>query len=212
MVQLPFSITNPAFTMRSNWAVSKAEKTCLEIGCSIGIFTDMLSRKHYTIAGDIDKQAIAIAKKRNTYKANVDFVLFDALLLPFKNKSISTITLIDVLEHLKNPEKVLAEATQVCSHNLLIDVPNYDFGRIFYPNMVPEHFKEPSHIQRTNLRTLNEWLSQIHFSKKTIHGSCIPMPFLFVGLSYFFEKLNKTLSIKPSVVHFQISCELIMND
>jgi hypothetical protein len=172
----------------------------------------MLSRKHYTIAGDIDKQAMTIAKKRNTYKTNVDFVLFDALHLPFKNKSIPTVTLIDVLEHLKNPEMVLAVAAQICSHNLLIDVPNYDFGRIFYPNMVPEHIKEPSHIQRTNLRTLNKWLSHIPFSKKTIHGSYIPMPFLFVGLSYFFEKLNRTFSIKPCIAHFQISCELIMID
>ena len=147
MFHLPFSITNPAFTMRSNWAVSKAEKTCLEIGCNIGIFTDMLSRKHYTIAGDIDKQAITIAKKRNTHKTNVDFVLFDALHLPFKNKSIPTVTLIDVLEHLENPEKVLAEAGQACSHNLLIDVPNYDFGRIFYPNMVPEHLRN-HHINK----------------------------------------------------------------
>lgn len=198
--------------MRSNWAVSKAEKTCLEIGCNIGIFTDILSRKHYTIAGDIDKQAITIAKKRNTNKTNVDFILLDASHLPFKNKSVPTITLVDVLEHLNTWEihPVLAEATQVCSHNLLIDVPNYDFARIFYPNMVPEHINEPSHKQRTNLKILNKWLSQIPFSKKTIHGSDIPMPFLFVGLSYFFEILNKTFSIKPSIAHFQISCELIM--
>jgi len=212
MIHIPLSITNPAFKIRSNWAVSKTKDTCLEIGCNIGILTDMLSKKHYTIAGDIDKQAIIIAKERNTHKTNVDFVLFDASHLPFKNKSVPTVTLIDVLEHLKNPEKILAEASQVCSHNLLIDVPNYDFGRIFYPNMIPEHINESSHKQRTNLKTLNKWLSQIPFSKKTIYGSYIPMPFLFVGLSYFIEKLNKTFSIKPSIAHFQISCELIMNE
>ena len=89
MFNMPFSITNPAFTMRSNWAVSKAEETCLEIGCEIGIFTDMLSRKHLTIAGDVDKHTMTIAKKINTHKANVDFVLFDALHLPSKtNQSL----------------------------------------------------------------------------------------------------------------------------
>jgi ubiquinone/menaquinone biosynthesis C-methylase UbiE len=212
MVHLPLSITNPAFTMRSYWALSKAEKTCLEIGCNIGISTDMLSKNHYTIAGDIDKQSIATAKKRNTHKNNVDFVIFDASHLPFKNKSVPSVTLIDVLEHLENPELVLAEAAQVCSHNLLIDVPNYDFSRILYPNMVPRHFNESSHKQRTNLATLSKWLSQILFSKKIVHGSYVPMPFLFLGLSYFIEKINKTFSIKPSSAHFQISCELIMNE
>ena len=211
MFHLPLSITNPAFNMRSNWALSKAEKTCLEIGCNIGIFTEMLSKKHYTIAGDIDKQAMTMAKKRNTHKNNVDFIIFDASHLPFKNKSVPTVTLIDVLEHLENPETVLAEAAQVCSHNLLIDVPNYDFSRTLYPNMVPRHFNEPTHKQRTNLSTLSKWLSQIPFSKKNIHGSYIPMPFLFLGLSYFIEKINKTFSIKPSFAHFQISCELTLN-
>jgi ubiquinone/menaquinone biosynthesis C-methylase UbiE len=172
----------------------------------------MLSRKHYTVAGDVDKQVIALAKKRNAHKANVDFILLDIVNLPFKSKSIPTVTLIDVLEHLENPEKALPEATQVCNYNLLIDVPNYDFGRVFYPNMVPEHIKEPSHIQRTNLTILNKWISQIPFSKKIIHGSYVPMPFLFVGVSYFFENLNKIFSIKPSIMHFQISCELIKSD
>jgi 2-polyprenyl-3-methyl-5-hydroxy-6-metoxy-1,4-benzoquinol methylase len=92
MVHMPLSIINPAFTMRSNWTASKAEKTCLEIGCNIGIFTDMLSRKRYTIAGDVDKKVITIAKKRNAHKTNVDFVLFDVANLPFKGKSVPTVT------------------------------------------------------------------------------------------------------------------------
>ncbi len=137
-------------------------------------------------------------------------MLLDALNLPFKKKSFPTVTLIDVLEHLENPEKALAEATNVCSYNILIDIPNYDFAKNLYPNMVPEHFKEPSHKQRSNLKTLNSWLSQVSFSRMSIHGSYVPLPFLIIGFSYFFEKLNKSFSIKPGAVHFQISCELII--
>ena len=45
-IYLPFKFANPAYTMRTRWAVSKSKGVCLEIGCNLGRMTTLLAEKH----------------------------------------------------------------------------------------------------------------------------------------------------------------------
>jgi len=210
-MHLPTSITNPAFNMRTNWAVSKAEKVCLEIGCNKGMMTERLAQNHYVVAGDLDPQILKTAKKNTAHRRqNTDFIRFNAANLPFRDKSVDSVFMIDVLEHLENPVDALKQAERVAMKKILIDLPNYDFATTLYPNMLPEHFNEPSHKQRTNARTLESWLGNITFLKKTIHGSYFPMPLPLVAVSYLLEAFFKAGHVKPKRYHFQISCEVLL--
>jgi ubiquinone/menaquinone biosynthesis C-methylase UbiE len=211
MMHLPISITNPAFNMRTKWAVSKAEKVCLEIGCNKGIMTALLAKKHRVVAGDLERQILKTAKKNSIQsRQNTDFIVFNAANLPFQDKSVETVLMIDVLEHLENPVETLKQAERVATKKIIIDLPNYNFATTLYPNMLPEHFNEPSHKQKTNIKTLENWLNNITFLKKTIHGSYFPMPLPLVAISYFLESFFKLMHVKPKRFHFQISCELLL--
>ncbi len=173
--------------------------------------TALLARNHYIIAGDLNRRILKTAKKNaSACKQNTEFVLLSVTNLPFRNKSVETLLLIDVLEHLEKPVEALKEAEQIAAKKILIDLPNYDFATSLYPNMLPEHFNESSHKQKTNVKTLENWLKDMKFFKKTVHGSCFPMPLPLVSLSYLFEVFFKSVHTKPKRFHFQISCELLL--
>jgi len=210
-INLPVSIVNPAYTMRTTWAVSKADGACLEIGCNVGGMTTLLAKSHHVVAGDINPQFAKTAKtKFARYQQSIDFVIFDADNLPFRDKSLDTVLMIDVLEHLKKPIKALMEAGRVGRKKILVNVPNYDFATTLYPNMLPEHFKEPTHLQRTNVKMLKSWLKNITFAKANIYGSYVPLHLPLIPISYLLESLSKKLHIKPERTHFQIQCEIIL--
>lgn len=198
--------------MRTKWAVKKSEGLCLEIGCNLGIMTArLLASRRKIVSGDINSAAVRNVKKFcSSNRKALDLVVFDVCNLPFREKCFDTILLIDVLEHLANPVKAMKEVKRVNVKKILIDVPNYDFAVFLYPNLVPEHFKEPSHLQRTNTALLKSWLGNFSFEKISMHGSYLPLPLPFVGVSYFFEYFFSLLNVKPKRLHFQISCELTL--
>jgi len=173
--------------------------------------TVLLAKNHYIVAGDVNLYAIQTAKKKSVhYRKNIDFIMLDANNLPFRDKSFDTILMIDVLEHLKNPINALQEAERVGSRKILINVPNYDFAYLLYPNLLPEHFNEPSHMQRTNIKMLKNWFLNIRPFKINIYGSYIPLPLPFIPFSYILETISKTFHIKPKRIYFQISCEILL--
>lgn len=148
-INLPVSIVNPAYTMRTTWAVSKADGTCLEIGCNVGGMTTLLAESHHVVAGDINPQFVQTVKTKFAhYQQSINFVILDADNLPFRDKFLDTVLMIDVLEHLKKPIKALKEAVRVGRKKILVNVPNYDFATTLYPNMLQENFREPTHQQK----------------------------------------------------------------
>jgi SAM-dependent methyltransferase len=197
--------------MRTAWAASKSDGICLEIGCNLGRMTALLTENHYVIAGDVNPQLVKTAQgKTGNRQHHVDFLVLDANNLPFRDKSFDTVLMIDVLEHLRNPIKALKEAERVGRKKILVNIPNYDFATTLYPNMLPEHFKEPTHQQRTNVKILNSWLKNITFTEVNIYGSYVPLPLPLIPISYLLESLSKTAHIKPKRTHFQISCEILL--
>jgi SAM-dependent methyltransferase len=206
---LSHPLFNPAFEMRSRWAIKKSEGTCLEVGCNLGFLTYRFSLRKRVVSGDINPSLVKNVKKFCSNKDDLDLVVFDVYNLPFQ-KCFDTVLLIDVLEHLADPVKALQEVARVSTKKILIDVPNNDFAAFMYPNLIPEHFKEPSHIQKTNFTLLKSWLNNISYKKMHVHGSYIPMPLPFIGASYFLEYFFNLFGVRPKRIHFQISCELIL--
>jgi ubiquinone/menaquinone biosynthesis C-methylase UbiE len=197
--------------MRTTWAVSKSDGICLEIGCNVGRMTALLAKNHYVVAGDVNPQFFENMKRKSiSYLENIDFMIFDANNLPFRDGSFHTVLVIDVLEHLKNPINALREARRVGKEKILVNVPNYDFATVLYPNMLPEHFNEPTHQQRTNVRILKQWLKNITFTKASIYGSYIPLPLPLIPISFLLEYILKALHAEPTRIHFQISCEILL--
>lgn len=80
------------------------EKKVLDIGAGDGLITHLLGAKGI----EYDPTGVRLAQEKG-----VDVIKGDAYNLPFPDKSFEAVTMIDVLEHLDNPEKALKEAKRV---------------------------------------------------------------------------------------------------
>jgi SAM-dependent methyltransferase len=90
-------------------------KNTLDVGCGYGPEAYCLSKKrNHVIAIDIDLDSIKEARKyimRNLER--IDFIKSAAENLATKNETFDIVIMLDVLEHVKSPEKTLKESVRV---------------------------------------------------------------------------------------------------
>ncbi|MBL7036665.1 methyltransferase domain-containing protein [Candidatus Microgenomates bacterium] len=97
----------------------------LDLGCGDGTRLNYLSRKNNKCYGvDISKKAISLSKKKYP---KCDFTASNLEKLSFKDNSFDLVYSAFVLEHLKNPQKMLKEATRVLEPSgvLILMAPNF---------------------------------------------------------------------------------------
>jgi len=96
----------------------------LDIGCGSGFLMKKLKEKNpeLKISG-LDISPVAIEKAK---QEGLDCRLYDITEpLPFNDNSFESAILLDVLEHMFQPEPVLKEAARVASKHVYISVPNF---------------------------------------------------------------------------------------
>ena len=96
----------------------------LDLGCGDGIFLELL--KENGIAGeglDISEVAVEKAKNKGLLVKQFDF---SGSPLPFVDGAFASAVLLDVLEHLYQPQNVLREAGRV-AREVVAAVPNFNF-------------------------------------------------------------------------------------
>ncbi len=77
---------------------------------------------------DIAYYAIAKAKEQNLHG-----IVGDATRMPFKAQSYDVVCCYDVLEHIPDPEALLAEMCRVSRQRVIVSGPNY-IGRVYCPS------------------------------------------------------------------------------
>ena len=129
----------------------------LEIGCSSGIFLQLLKQKGYNhVTGiDISKQAIANCKRQRLQSVSV----MDGAQTKFKTSQFDVIIASDVLEHIKQDTKALKEWKRILKPNglLIVFVPAF-------PLLWSQHDVHNQHCRRYTKTTLRQLLSQAGFS------------------------------------------------
>lgn len=86
---------------------------CLDIGCSSGIITSLLgNRFRMAIGMDIDQEAVQYAKAR-TPLPQVQFLIADSMVFPFRNNSIDVIVCNHIYEHVPYADQMMDEAYRV---------------------------------------------------------------------------------------------------
>lgn len=102
-----------------------SDGSVLDVGCGDGLFLSLLSEKRGNAEGlvgiDISEEAVARARDKGI-DARVAPL---SATLPFPDNSFTYIVLLDVLEHVYDPEALLKEAKRVSIEYVVISVPNF---------------------------------------------------------------------------------------
>ncbi|MDD5071717.1 MAG: class I SAM-dependent methyltransferase [Patescibacteria group bacterium] len=95
----------------------------LDLGCGDGLFIELLRGREIGAKGvDFSRTAIEKCKKKGL---EAYFINSDQESLPIADNSFDYVTILDVLEHLPCPEKLLFEAKRISKKYLIISVPNF---------------------------------------------------------------------------------------
>ncbi|HEY4254745.1 MAG TPA: bifunctional 2-polyprenyl-6-hydroxyphenol methylase/3-demethylubiquinol 3-O-methyltransferase UbiG, partial [Chlamydiales bacterium] len=89
----------------------------LDVGCGAGLLTNQLSLEGHTVSGvDLSDSSLEVAKRTDTTQ-NVQYLKANAYCLPFPNETFDVVSAMDVLEHVEEPNCLIAEASRVLKPN-----------------------------------------------------------------------------------------------
>jgi 2-polyprenyl-6-hydroxyphenyl methylase/3-demethylubiquinone-9 3-methyltransferase len=119
----PIALLRAENALRNPWIADVIEKRLgtqqkiLDIGCGGGLLTNALAKRGHTVSGiDLSASSLDIAKQADS-TASVRYTLASADALPYPAETFDVVCAMDLLEHVDNPENVIAEASRVLKKN-----------------------------------------------------------------------------------------------
>jgi SAM-dependent methyltransferase len=105
-----------------------AGRSVVDLGCGLGGYSKVLAERGFDVRGfDVVPEYVERARDLGV-RADV----YDGERLPLEDGSVDTVFLLEVIEHLEEPARLLAEARRVARGSVLVTTPNctQDFGRV----------------------------------------------------------------------------------
>jgi ubiquinone/menaquinone biosynthesis C-methylase UbiE len=103
--------------------------TVLEVGCGEGYIQEILSTSGFSslLAFDIDMPIVVDARRRHP---SSNYFVANGEQIPVPTKSCDLAMAIEVLEHVPDPDKVLAEMKRVARKYVIVSVPREPIWRV----------------------------------------------------------------------------------
>ena len=116
----PIALLRAESRLRNPWLAAEIARSVgarpaavLDIGCGGGFLSNYLASAGHRVTGlDASSDALAIARRYDD-TGSVRYEQGDALLLPYPAASFDAVCAMDFLEHVENPDRVIAEAARV---------------------------------------------------------------------------------------------------
>jgi ubiquinone/menaquinone biosynthesis C-methylase UbiE len=170
----------------------------LEIGCGSGLIVAELSRFidiKNSIGSDLSLPILHSAK---TSAPNNKYVLANGEGLPFKDSSLDLVLIVDVLEHIHDPIKMLKEVKRI-SKNLMLLVP-LEYGHL--SNVVysiqqllriPTNKEQYGHIHRFNRKDIFKILEKLDLKMEDFSITLINPPVFKTLFGRVYTRLSKII-------------------
>lgn len=85
----------------------------LDVGCGAGFLSNHLASQGHHVTGiDLSKSSLEVARRHDPTKT-VNYLFADAYQLPFLDDSFDVVCAMDILEHVNQPNQLIAEASRV---------------------------------------------------------------------------------------------------
>ncbi|HEX8854540.1 MAG TPA: class I SAM-dependent methyltransferase [Thermoleophilaceae bacterium] len=172
-------------TLDELWAKA-APNSILDVGCGEGVLTYEWAERlgdRRIVGIDLDDDKLK-AEWDTRQRANLEYVPADATSLEFVDDEFDMASAIEVLEHVPEPERTLAEMARVARRHLLVSVPREPLWRGL--NMargayLKDFGNTPGHINHWSKRSFVSLLSRYG----TVEEARSPFPWtmLLVRLS-----------------------------
>ncbi len=86
----------------------------LDIGCGAGFISNELARDGFQLYGlDQSGGSLAVAARHAPPTTRISYTVGEAYHLPYASESFDSVLLLDILEHVDDPARMLAEASRV---------------------------------------------------------------------------------------------------
>lgn len=127
-------------TLRILKRYKKSNARLLDLGCGLGLTLSIVAQEFpKSIGCDIDEKALRATRIiLKEVGVKIPLVLYDGKILPFKDNSFDLVILIEVIEHVEDPELMLKEIKRVLRPDGLLHVTTANKWWPYEP-----HFKLP---------------------------------------------------------------------
>ena len=127
-----------------SYFIKQNYKSMLDVSCGNGSKLEYWKQKGFEVSGtEFDDEKIKLNNEKGIKCKKVDL---NEEKLPYEDNSFDVVTLLDVAEHLKNPEKAVSEVFRVAKKLAIVIVP---FGA---------SYDSPEHI--------NYWFDSSHLAQR----------------------------------------------
>jgi 2-polyprenyl-6-hydroxyphenyl methylase/3-demethylubiquinone-9 3-methyltransferase len=133
----PIALLRAEARLRNPWiaeAIGAAPRRVLDLGCGAGFVANELAARGHAVVGlDATAECLAVARAYDRSRA-VRYVRGDARALPFADARFDAVCAMDLLEHVDEPARVVAEAARVLAPGGLFFF--HTFNRTWLANLV----------------------------------------------------------------------------
>jgi SAM-dependent methyltransferase len=166
--RLPDELEAPDFELRQDFLLGETRRgdRALDLGCGVGAFTAVLAEAGADVTG-VEVAEAALARAREAHR-ELDFRL--APLegpLPFADRAFDLVWASEVIEHVADTERWLAEVRRVMTPGgrLLLTTPSH--GRLRVAILGVERFSEPfgDHLHLYTRGSLTSALNDLGFEQ-----------------------------------------------